>query len=87
MFELTLFSDPGHAWLQVPRKIMRDIYTSQPFDISSCSYWDGGFFYLEEDCDMPAFLESAEGVGLPFHIVESEHGEFVRNLQRTKATN
>ena len=87
MLELTLFNDPGHAWLQVPRKIMRNVYVSQPFDISSYSYWDGGFFYLEEDVDMPAFLESAKAVGLSHYIIQSEHGEFVRSLQRTKKTN
>ncbi|MCP4481701.1 MAG: hypothetical protein GY817_02625, partial [bacterium] len=46
--------DPGHGWLEVPRKLLRELGIEH--DVSSCSYIDKGIAYLEEDCDMSLFL-------------------------------
>jgi hypothetical protein len=55
-----LLEDGGHAWLEVPRA---DVVASGAV-ISAYSYYDEltGMAYLEEDCDMPAFLRA---VGRP----------------------
>ncbi|MGI9295169.1 MAG: hypothetical protein ACR2PS_14415 [Pseudomonadales bacterium] len=52
----TFISDPGHAWLKVPHADL--IKAGVVHDISSCSYMDSAFVYLEEDCDAPCFLEA-----------------------------
>jgi hypothetical protein len=51
-----LFVDPGHSWLEVPR---REVVASGT-EISGHSYHDPAtdMAYLEEDCDAPAFLKS-----------------------------
>lgn len=46
------FADPGHAWLRVPKKEIAPIKDK----ISSYSYMNGKYVYLEEDCDAGVFL-------------------------------
>jgi hypothetical protein len=43
--EYMWWSDPGHSWLQVP------LVTTTNLDISSYSYRDAHYAYLEEDRD------------------------------------
>lgn len=65
-----LFTDPGHAWLEVPRAEV----VASGAEISGYSYYDPhtDMAYLEEDCDEPAFLRAA-GLDLPVpvEVVES----------------
>lgn len=51
-------TDPGHGWLVVPAKHLKEMKVEQK--ISSYSYisTDGKTVYLEEDCDAGRFLES-----------------------------
>ncbi len=50
--------DPGHAWLEVPTKVLDQMDLT--FKISKYSYLshDGRLAYLEEDCDMCVFLQA-----------------------------
>jgi len=56
-------SDPGHAWLEVPAKMIFDMGIDR--DISGYSYMavnhslDPDYFkvYLEEDCDAAVFIK------------------------------
>lgn len=50
------FEDPGHGWLEVPR---REVVASGA-RISRYSYYnpDTDMVYLEEDCDALSFLEA-----------------------------
>lgn len=54
-------ADPGHGWLEVPVEELRALGIVQ--GISNCSYLsvDGKLAYLEEDCDLPAFLRAKIG--------------------------
>lgn len=55
---LTWYTDPGHAWLRVPRDVL-PAYGFSESDFSSFSYVDQyGFLYLEEDSDAPKFLSA-----------------------------
>jgi hypothetical protein len=78
----TKIDDAGHGWLQVPLKEVHD----SGADISSCSFRDKEYAYLEEDCDMYQFLISAGHlVDKELKVeIQTEHHEvcFVRNLQR-----
>ena len=47
------FADPGHAWLRVLKTEIIPIKDK----ISSFSYMNGKYVYLEEDCDASVFLK------------------------------
>ena len=51
---LTLISDPGHGWLRVPLVDIARLGVEQT--ISSFSFIDGHYAYLEEDCDAARYL-------------------------------
>lgn len=52
--KLTEFSDGGHAWVSVKRKLLDELGILN--EITSCSYQKGESVYLEEDCDYPRFF-------------------------------
>jgi hypothetical protein len=56
--KLTSYSDPGHGWLKVPRKLLKELGIEEK--ITSFSYQLGDFVYLEEDCDASAFASAME---------------------------
>lgn len=49
--KLRFYSDSGHGWLRVPKDLVKT-------KISTFSYQDDLYFYLEEDLDAPVFLKS-----------------------------
>ena len=53
------FNDPGHGWLEVPLKELQEL--GLVGKISAYSYRQGSNAYLEEDCDMTAFLTAKLG--------------------------
>jgi hypothetical protein len=50
--KITVYADPGHAWAKVTRKLV----DSTGIKVSSYSYQRGAYVYLEEDCDLSAFI-------------------------------
>jgi len=51
-------SDPGHAWLEVPKA---DVYAAGiAQEISGYSYIHGKYVYLEEDCDAGLFIDAVK---------------------------
>lgn len=54
--KFTVYSDPGHAWVKVPRSLLKTLGIEN--DISSYSYMRADFAYLEEDCDLYRFHEA-----------------------------
>lgn len=59
-YKFKFYEDPGHAWLEVPIKLIKRFCISK--EISSCSYINGTMVYLEEDCDAPIFMKMYEEV-------------------------
>ena len=49
----TFHADPGHGWLQVPRKMLTDLGIAA--EISGYSYQRGPHVYLEEGMDAGTF--------------------------------
>lgn len=57
-----IYSDPGHAWLAVPLKVIKRLKLEK--EITSYSYQNKGIVYLEEDCDLSTYLRKLEGNGM-----------------------
>lgn len=74
--------DPGHSWLKVPVKDVRDI-AGVFDDITTYSPIKRGFFYLEEDCDMYTFYKAMTLVkGYTVNIENLNVGDFDDYLQK-----
>lgn len=73
------YSDPSHAWLRVPLKdVIKFGLTNK---ITSYSYINGNYAYLEEDSDAPLFLETLKFNGITdYKIVDkfTDKATFVR---------
>ena len=51
------YNDPGHGWLKVPHSVLHDMNLKLA-DFSGYSYYSKQALFLEEDCDMPKFLNA-----------------------------
>lgn len=52
----TFYTDPGHGWLRVPKTYLEKEGISKA-SFTSCSYENGKYVYLEEDCDFTRFVK------------------------------
>lgn len=75
-------NDPGHGWLAVKRKELESLGLLDT--ISSYSYTKGATVYLEEDCDMSAFISAKKAVDEPVIYKNSftDHSSPIRNYER-----
>ena len=74
-----LFSDPGHAWLEVSLDELDELGIANK--ITAWSYRKGTNVYLEEDCDFPLFLtakKSAEEI-VEYEEITSDYNSPIRN--------
>lgn len=62
-------TDPGHGWLAVKRKELKDLEILDK--ISGCSYQKGSTVYLEEDCDASIFIRTLREKGIEVAYQES----------------
>ena len=68
---LTLFNDPGHAWLRVNRSIAKHLMGELFNRISPYSYQFNEYIYLEEDCDAGLLLQALKSQGIAYTIKEN----------------
>ncbi len=84
--QFNLYSDPGHAWLKVPISLLNELSIAD--QISAYSYQKGNFAYLEEDCDLSAFMEAMEKANKPVtfkeHICRNRSSK-IRSYNQYKA--
>ena len=59
--KLRYYTDPGHGWLGVKRKVLKDLGLLDK--ITSYSYQRGDTVYLEEDCDLPTLATKMAQIG------------------------
>lgn len=59
----TVHSDPGHAWIEVPKAELEALNIADK--ITPFSYMKGNTAYLEEDCDLSTFFRAMEASGSP----------------------
>lgn len=69
---LNFHTDPGHGWLEVPKAFAKLVLRAKYSQISCFSYMHGGMLFLEEDCDVPLFVEACriEGINVKY---ETQH--------------
>lgn len=67
--KLNKYNDPGHGWLKVSKKLLKELGIEN--DISSFSYMRVEYAYLEEDSDCSIFCEAMEKAGKAFEIIDS----------------
>lgn len=67
MATYTMYADPGHAWLKVPKARIQTL----GLKITSYSYERNEWAYLEEDVDAPTFIKAAQALGENVKIRES----------------
>ncbi len=83
--EIKYWEDPGHGWLQVPMGLINAM-KKEGMKISSFSYRDKNYGYLEHDCDVDAFVKALPDHDFKslFNQIPREHRDniFIRNLNR-----
>lgn len=72
-----VYSDPGHAWLAVPRSDLTKLGIED--QISSYSYQRKDKVYLEEDCDLSVFVKAMETKG-----IKVKFREYVARMKYSK---
>ena len=66
--KIKVYSDPGHAWGAVKRKVLDQLGITNT--ITEYSYQKGGTVYLEEDLDLGTLINSLRNLGLDYTIQE-----------------
>jgi len=67
--KLKFYSDPGHGWVAVKRKIVYDMDLAGK--TSQYSYQRGNTVYLEEDCDASLLVEALRERGIEIALEEN----------------
>ena len=62
------YADPGHGWVKVPFKLLKELNIEK--DISTFSYVYGINVYLEEDGDLAKFLKAMKKAGKVVEFIE-----------------
>ncbi len=82
---LPYYTDPGHGWVQVKRKLLDELGIYK--EITTFSYQRGESVYLEEDCDFPLFKKACDKQGIVVQL-ESQHTDrrsLIRSYERFSA--
>lgn len=64
-----VYSDPGHGWAKVKRSELEKLSIADK--ITTYSYQRGDHVYLEEDCDLSAYVKALRARG--YEIKWREH--------------
>lgn len=83
MLKFKFYSDPGHGWLAVKRKLIVELGLLNA--ISPFSYQKGATVYLEEDADASKFLEKIRFLGIQAEVVckmQSNKNSPIRSYDR-----
>lgn len=60
-FKIKVYTDPGHGWGAVKRRVLVDLNILQK--ITPYSYQKGATVYLEEDCDLSTLVAALKEKG------------------------
>ena len=68
-FTITVYTDAGHGWGKVKRKVLENLGIAP--DVSSYSYQYKDNVYLEEDCDLSTLMAALKAKGYEVKFNES----------------
>lgn len=79
--KFNLYSDPGHGWLKVPKKLIKKLNLQE--EISIFSYIRGDHVYLEEDSDLAKFMNAMKKAGktVEFREYHANKSSRIRNYR------
>jgi hypothetical protein len=80
--KLKYYTDPGHGWIAIKRKILNDLEVADK--ITVFSYQKGQTVYLEEDCDAFLVMQklSEKGITVTFDRKHTNNRSPIRNYNR-----
>lgn len=86
ILQLVAYTDPGHGWLKVTRKLLIELGIENQITAYSYQSKSGKIVYLEEDADVSLFANTLKAKGWSFQN-ETKYSErsHVRSLPRFKA--
>ena len=64
---IQFYADPGHGWAKVKKSELEKLGIAQL--ISACSYEQGEYAYLEEDCDLSLYIDALRARGFTYKFV------------------
>lgn len=81
-YNILIYSDPGHAWGKVKRSMLHSLAVAHA--ISAYSYSRNDYVYLEEDVDLPLFVEALQRTGcrVVFKEKHSDKDSAIRSYTR-----
>ena len=81
-FTITVYTDAGHGWGKVKRKVLENLGIAP--DVSSYSYQYKDNVYLEEDCDLTTLCMALNERDTRVKFVEkrSERDSKIRSYER-----
>lgn len=79
---IIVYADPGHAWAKVSKKELVKLGIAN--EISSFSYENGDFAFLEEDCDLEKYIMALRAKGIVYKFKETHTNRYskIRNYYR-----
>lgn len=73
--KLKYHHDPGHGWIETPKAFLRALGILHK--VSTYSYQNEEYVFLEEDCDAALLINTLEQRGLPVpEFIDVEHSDF-----------
>jgi len=69
MKTITVYADPGHAWAKVSKKELIKLGIAD--EITSCSYENGDYAFLEEDSDLEKYILALRAKGIAYKFKEN----------------
>lgn len=84
MLKLKSYSDYGHGWIAVKRKLLVELDILEKITPYSHESHSRETVYLEEDCDASTLVNALNARGQAFEIKETFHfkNSRIRNLPR-----
>ena len=83
--ELTFYTDPGHGWIEIPFKLIKEVdVVLSTFSYAGFDMQGDPVVYCEEDSDANKAISALKAAGYEITIVEknSNYDSFVRGLPR-----
>jgi hypothetical protein len=82
VFTITVYTDAGHGWGKVKRKVLDNLGIAP--DVSSYSYQYKDNVYLEEDCDLSLLLQRlhSDNVSVKWVTKHTDGDSKIRSYER-----